>query len=170
MDVFPIFYKVNERSKTGFRRLLFFLWKTHLIQRNSVKKINELCTPYASVVKIDETKLPTINEVKTWSDEKFANSLINDKNNPEYTLHLRQFIHISYKIAAEYGNRFIDALEENSNIINKRVTDNILERHIIPLFQSKSNTWFISKFIYYISIKNRIEYRTRINDLRFKKW
>ena len=110
------------------------------IYSDSFKKINELCNPYASVIKIDETQLPTINEVKTWSVEKFANSLINNKNNPDYNPHLRQFIHISYKIAAEYGSRFIDALEENSNIINKRVTDNIFKNHLVPLFKIKSDT------------------------------
>jgi len=106
---------------------------------NAIQRTNELCTPYASVINIDKTQLPTVSEIKTWPTEKFANSIIHNRNNPDYNLNLRQFIHISYKIAAEYGKQFIDELKENNKIINKLVMDNILRKHIIPLFRAPGN-------------------------------
>jgi len=47
---------------------------------------------------------------------------------------LRQLIHIGFKVAAEMGDRFTDALDESARTINEGVTENIYERHLRPIF------------------------------------
>jgi tagaturonate epimerase len=97
-------------------------------------RIEELCLPYASVIRIDANKLPTANEVMQWSCEKFANTLRHVPGHPDYNPHFRQLIHVGYKIAVEMGDKFIASLEKYENIIGIQVTDNLFERHIKRLF------------------------------------
>jgi tagaturonate epimerase len=51
-----------------------------------------------------------------------------------YNSDLRQLLHVSFKIAGKMGERFIDAVRRNEEIIAQGVTDNLFERHIRPLF------------------------------------
>ena len=41
---------------------------------------------------------------------------------------------LDFKIAAQMGDRYLDALKENDEVISECVTHNLLERHIKPLF------------------------------------
>jgi hypothetical protein len=41
---------------------------------------------------------------------------------------------VSYKVAAEMGERYLDALERYRTEISRNVTNNLFERHIKPLF------------------------------------
>jgi hypothetical protein len=43
-------------------------------------------------------------------------------------------LHLAYKIAAEMGVEFTDALEKYQEHISPAVTENIYQRHIKPLF------------------------------------
>ena len=94
----------------------------------------ELAKPYATVIDIDPTKLPPPSEVKGWSSADFCAALRHDRSNPKYNLHFRQLIHVSFKVAAEMGGRYLDALRANEAIIARNVTENLFQRHILPIF------------------------------------
>jgi tagaturonate epimerase len=96
--------------------------------------IDELCAPYASVIEIDPGKLPAPQAVKDWSPEQFAAALHHDSNCESYNSDLRQLLHVSFKIAAKMGARFIDAVRQNEQLIGREVTNNLFERHIRPVF------------------------------------
>ena len=57
-----------------------------------------------------------------------------DQSNPNYNANVRQLLHVGFKIAAQMGDRYLDALKENDEVISECVTHNLLERHIKPLF------------------------------------
>lgn len=104
------------------------------IYAQTYSRIDELSQPYATVVKIDRAQLPTSAEVSTWTSEQYTSALRHDQQCKSYNLHIRQLLHIGFKIAAEMGNRYITALENNAKVIGANVTTNILKRHIEPLF------------------------------------
>jgi len=104
------------------------------IYSGSLDHFDELCTPYAAVIDIDSCKLPTKDTVDSWDGDKFAQTLRHDQSNPNYNLHFRQLLHVGYKIAAQLGDTYLNALKANENIVAKNVTENIFERHIKPLF------------------------------------
>ncbi|MFA5470369.1 MAG: hypothetical protein WC230_06665, partial [Bacteroidales bacterium] len=66
--------------------------------------------------------------------EKFANSLRHIPGNPDYNANFRQLIHVGYKIAAEYGKEYTDALKRNKAVVAEQVIANIYERHILRMF------------------------------------
>ena len=94
----------------------------------------DLIAPYAPVVDIDIPSLPSPDEVAGWSAEKFAATLRHDQSHPDYNVQFRQFIHVSFKIAAKMGVRYTDALKRFEPVISRNVTQNLLERHIKPIF------------------------------------
>lgn len=93
-----------------------------------------LCEPYATVIDIDFAQLPTAEEVNGWSGAEYAAALRHDANNPAYNLHLRQLLHVGYKVAAKMGERYYAALCEYESDVARNVTENLWERHIKPLF------------------------------------
>jgi len=94
----------------------------------------ELCGPYADVIDIDMSKLPTPAEVNAWSSEKYVNTLTHIQSNPDYNVNFRQLIHVSYKLAAEQGPVYYDLLEKYADIIGACVEENIYERHFKRIF------------------------------------
>ena len=100
----------------------------------------ELCAPYATVIDIDLKRLPSTTTVDGWSAEQFTSALRHDQSNKAYNPHLRQLIHVGYKIAAKMGDRYLDALEKHEDSVAKNVTANIYERHMKPLFVGVSKT------------------------------
>jgi len=104
------------------------------IYRKSFAKRPELIAPYSSVVDIAVDRLPSPDEVDRWSGEEFAHALRHDPSNPLYNRDLRQLLHVGYKIAAEMGGRYLDALEEYEAVISEQVCENIYERHIKRVF------------------------------------
>lgn len=104
------------------------------IYAESYKRRNELCAPYADVIEIDNTQLPSVEEVYTWSGEKFANTLRHIETHPDYNLNFRQLLHVAYKIAAESGDIYRCLLSEFSGVIGRCVEENIYERHLKQLF------------------------------------
>lgn len=105
------------------------------IYRLAHPHFEELVKPYAPVVDIDPAKLPTISEVDGWSSMQFVEALRHDQSCANYNPHFRQFIHVSFKIAAKLGTRYTDALKTHATIIARNVTHNLLERHILPIFR-----------------------------------
>jgi hypothetical protein len=83
---------------------------------------------------IDLNQLPTPEEVQAWSSDDFVNALRHDPSHPAYNSHLRQLIHVGYKVAAELGDRFTGALKANESVIARNVTENLDLRHIKPIF------------------------------------
>lgn len=104
------------------------------IYRTSLGRFDELCGPYASVIDIDQDKLPSASDVDAWSGDRFAAALRHDQSCPDYNPDLRQMLHVGYKVAAEMGERFFGALERFEGAIATHVTGNIFERHARRLF------------------------------------
>jgi len=94
----------------------------------------ELCKPYANVIDIDFTALPTPEKVNSWCREDFAAALRHDQSNKKYNLNLRQLLHISYKAAAKMGDNYLNTVRENEKIIAENVYSNLWNKHVIPLF------------------------------------
>ena len=104
------------------------------IYANSFNRKEELCAPYADVIDIDGTQLPSVEEVNTWTSEKYANTLRHIPGNAEYNSNFRQLIHVAYKVAAELGETYTSMLEKYAAIIGNCVEENIYDRHLKRLF------------------------------------
>lgn len=100
----------------------------------ALSRYDELCKPYATVVEIDKTKLPTPAVVESWSADQFVSRLRHDQSNRDYSVDLRQLVHVSFKLAAEMGDEFRAALDHAREVAGKCVQDNLFDRHIRPLF------------------------------------
>ncbi|MBI5773247.1 MAG: hypothetical protein HZA89_05830 [Verrucomicrobia bacterium] len=96
--------------------------------------VDELCAPYASVIDIDRAKLPDAATVNGWTGPQLASALRHIPTHPEFNAHVRQLLHVSFKLAAKAGARYLDLLKANEAIVAKQVTENIYERHMKPLF------------------------------------
>ena len=94
----------------------------------------ELCAPYAAVIDIDAARLPAPEEVAPWTAEQFAGALRHDQANPLFNPHLRQLLHVGFKIAAKMGDRYTSMLDACEESIARNVTTNLFDRHIEPLF------------------------------------
>jgi len=104
------------------------------IYSQAYSRIEELSGPYSSVIDIDKSKLPLPEVVNDWSGKKFTETLRHDSSSGRYNPHLRQLLHIGYKVAAEMGTEFTNAVADCERIIGPNVTENILQRHIRPIF------------------------------------
>lgn len=96
--------------------------------------VDELCAPYASVIDIDRTMLPSAATLSGWTGSQFANAMRHIPGHPEFNAHVRQLLHVSFKVAAKAGTRYTDLLKANATIVGKQVTENIYERHMRLLF------------------------------------
>ncbi len=103
----------------------------------ALEKREALCAPYASVIDVQIDRLPSVEVVQGWSSEQFVAALRHDPENPEFNASLRQLIHVGYKIAAQMGERYLNALDENQESVARNVTGNIYNRHLKPLFLDK---------------------------------
>ena len=97
-------------------------------------RMDELCGPYVTVIDIDKSQLPTPAEIVNWDGPRYAAALRHDPSCPQYNPSFRQLLHVAYKVAAEMGPRFLNALETYEPTIAENVTANIYQRHIRPLF------------------------------------
>ena len=104
------------------------------VYAKALHRYGELCGPYATVIDIDTAELPTAEQVEEWDGQNFASALRHDQSCEQYNLNFRQLLHVAYKIAAEMGTRFSDALDRHEAIIAENVAENIYERHIRPIF------------------------------------
>ena len=100
----------------------------------ALENVDDLCAPYAAVIDIDRSQLPSAETVNGWSGEQLANALRHIQDHPEFNANIRQLIHISFKVAAKAGDRYLSLLKSNEEIVGKNVTENIFDRHLKPLF------------------------------------
>ena len=98
----------------------------------------ELCAPYATVIDIDASKLPSPEVVKGWSSEQYTSALRHVRGAAAYNSSLRQLLHVGFKVAAKMGSRYLDLLEANEPVIAKNVTENLYNRHIAPVFLGRN--------------------------------
>jgi hypothetical protein len=107
------------------------------IYADASEHVDEFCAPYASVIDIDKKKLPPASVVQGWSSEQFTDALRHDPKNPGFNPSLRQLLHVSFKVAAKKGTRYLNALKKHETLIAKNVTENLFERHMKPLLLGK---------------------------------
>ncbi len=100
----------------------------------ALTRFDQLAKPYRAVIDIDRDALPSAREVAAWSGSDFVAALEHDPTCPAFNPHFRQLLHIAFRIAAEMGDRFTDLLDREREAIEARVTDNLLRRHVGPLF------------------------------------
>jgi hypothetical protein len=96
--------------------------------------LEELCSPYAAVIDIDPAKLPSPEAVLAWNSEQFVAALRHDPACPDFNPHLRQLLHVGYKVAAKVGSRYLEQVRACEETVSRNVTHNLLERHIRPLW------------------------------------
>jgi hypothetical protein len=104
------------------------------IYAGALEHIDELCAPYAAVLDIDRSRLPTAAVVQHWDSGQFVSAVRHDQKNPAYNPSARQLLHVGYKIAAKMGTRYLDALAQYEKSVAANVTENLYERHMKPLF------------------------------------
>ncbi len=97
-------------------------------------RFDELCAPYAPVIDIDRAKLPAPETVNGWNSTAYTDSLRHDATCPGYNPHVRQLLHVGYKVAAEMGERYHSALQQFADAIGSNVQQNLFDRHIKRLF------------------------------------
>lgn len=104
------------------------------IYTKALERKEELCAPYADVIDIDNSQLPTPDEVSEWSGEKYGNTLRHIPGHPDYNPNFRQLIHVGYKVAAEMGDKYTGLLKKYTNVVGGCVEENIYDRHLKRLF------------------------------------
>ncbi|MGE5418699.1 MAG: tagaturonate epimerase family protein [Chloroflexota bacterium] len=104
------------------------------IYSESLEHIEELCAPYADVIDIRISSLPSAAEVKGWDNHRFADSIRHNQDNRYYNPDMRQLIHVAYKLAAKKMDQYYNLLETNEKIVSKCVLENVYDRHIKRLF------------------------------------
>jgi hypothetical protein len=104
------------------------------IYRIAYDRQEELCGPYATVIDIDPESLPGPEDVDAWESGRFADALRHIPGHPDYHPGFRQLIHVGYKVAAEMGDAFLQAVRKHSEVVGEQVRTNIYERHLGRLF------------------------------------
>jgi phage gp45-like len=104
------------------------------VYREAYAHSDDLRAPYATVIDIDDAKLPKPEEVDGWTSEQYTSALRHDQSNAAYNPSFRQLLHVGFKVAAKMGDRYLKALEENEESVSRNVTTNLWERHIKPVF------------------------------------
>jgi len=107
------------------------------VYAKSLEHRDALCKPYATVIDIDAAQLPSAETVNGWSGEEYARALRHNQADPLYNLHLRQLLHVGYKVAAQMGERYYGALKKFEPDVARNVTENLWERHIKILFMDE---------------------------------
>ncbi len=104
------------------------------VYRLALPRFDELVRPYATVVEIDRAALPPAATVDGWTAADLVGRLRHDPSNPAYDPNLRQFVHVAFRVAAEMGGEWTDALDAAAEVAGRCVTENLFDRHVRPLF------------------------------------
>jgi hypothetical protein len=104
------------------------------LYREACGRYDELCKPYLTVIAIDRQALPAPDVVDGWSAEDMVETLAHDASCPRYSIHFRQMVHISFRLAAEKLPQYQALLAAERATIEAHVSRNLLQRHIEPLF------------------------------------
>jgi len=97
-------------------------------------RMDELSLPYATVIDIRRGELPDPATVAGWDGEALAAALAHEQADPRFNSSLRQLVHVSFKVAAEMGPVYLEAIDSARATIATCVTNNLYDRHIQPLF------------------------------------
>ena len=108
----------------------------HDVYREAFGRYEELCGPYATVIDIDRGKLPAPESFATWGSAAVMAALQNNPGCDQYNPHLRQLMHVGFKVAAKMRGRYTDALKQHRSIISRHVTDNLYARHLMRIFSA----------------------------------
>jgi hypothetical protein len=103
------------------------------IYAGAIEHVDEFCAPYATVIDIDRKELPGAAAVNGWSSHQFVSALRHDQKCREFNPSFRQLLHVSFKVAAKKGDRYLNALKKHEAIVGRNVTENLFERHLKPL-------------------------------------
>ena len=103
------------------------------IYDGALEQMDALCAPYSSVIAIDRAQLPTRADVLEWSSDQFVAALRHDPGCDFYNPHVRQLLHVGYKVAAKMGDRYLEMVDACDDSVARNVTDNLYERHLKPL-------------------------------------
>ncbi len=104
------------------------------IYRMALSRFDELCAPYATVIDVQRERLPRLDEVEGWSAGRFAATLKHVPADTQFNPEFRQFMHVSFKVAAELGPRYLNALRTCQPVVARHVTENLYMRHLRPIF------------------------------------
>jgi hypothetical protein len=110
------------------------------IYASALGQVDEFCAPYATVIDIDRAKLPGAAVVNGWSSHQFVSALRHDQGCKDYNPSFRQLLHISFKVAAKKGDRYLNALKKHEAVVARNVTENLFERHMKPLLLGQAKT------------------------------
>jgi hypothetical protein len=100
----------------------------------SLERIDELTKPYADVLDISVKALPAAEELGSWDAQKLVHTIEHNPGHKDYNKDVRQLLHVGYKIAAEQRELFDQLRKENISMLERRVTENIYQKHILRLF------------------------------------
>lgn len=104
------------------------------VYRSAFESIDEIVKPYAAVVEIDRSRLPTPAEVDLWDGHALSASLRHVESDPRFNPNIRQLFHVAFRVAAKMGPRYLEALARHEASVSRNVTANLWERHLAPLF------------------------------------
>ena len=97
-------------------------------------RFDELCAPYSEVIDIDRKLLPSPEDFRKLNGLQVAGSIRHDVACSDYDANIRQLLHVGYKVAAEFGETYLRALQEHSDRVGKHVRNNLFDKHLSPLF------------------------------------
>src|SRR5262249_25419154 len=63
------------------------------IYAGALQHVEELCAPYAAVIDIHRSALPSTQLVNAWSSDEFVSALRHEPKNPRFNPHFRQLLH-----------------------------------------------------------------------------
>ncbi len=104
------------------------------IYAQALAHIDELCAPYATVIDIDRSKLPSTEEIAGWDAARFAASVRHDQKSPHFNANVRQLLHVGFKVAAKKGETYLSLVRKCEETIARNVTGNLFDRHVKPVF------------------------------------
>ncbi len=104
----------------------------------ALDKFDELTAPYSTVLDIVRNELPSADQAREWSSRQVIEMVEHEPKHPYFNSSLRQFYHVAFKLAAKAGDRFYNLLEENADIINRRVHNNLYWKHILKVIPETS--------------------------------
>ncbi len=100
----------------------------------ALKRFDELCGPYASVIDIKRERLPSVETMNHCTGADIAAAIRHEPHSPKFNSDLRQLLHVGYKLASERKDRFNALLDKHAAFVGKHVTYNLFNRHIEKLF------------------------------------
>ncbi len=104
------------------------------IYAQALDHVDELCAPYATVINIDRSLLPSKETFSTFIGTKVACSIRHIQDHPHFNANIRQLLHVAFKLAAKSGSQFSKLLQKHEAVVARNVTENLYQRHLRPLF------------------------------------